>query len=105
MTRASCRQAVFVALAVAGSTVLAWQWRIGLELQSEVDRLHAQNTRIEPLRAENRRLQSGQVSAADLAALRADHAELERLLAAVQQLKAKTKAAFDASAAKADRLP
>jgi predicted metal-binding membrane protein len=105
MTRANWRQAIFVALAVAGSTVLAWQWRIGLALQSEVDRLRAQNTRIEPLRAENKRLQAGQVSVAELAALRADHAELVQLRAALQQLEAKTQAGFDAAATKAIRLP
>ena len=92
-------------LAVTGSTVLARQWRTGIELQSEVDRLRAQNTRIEPLRAENRRLQAGQVSVAELAALRADHAELVQLRAALQQLKAKTQAGFDAAATKAVRVP
>jgi hypothetical protein len=105
MKRANWRRAVFVVLAVAGGTVLAWQWRTGLELQSEVDRLRAQNTRIEPLRAENRRLQAGQVSVAELAALRADHAELVQLRAALQQLKAKTQAGFDAAATKAVRVP
>lgn len=105
MKRANWRRAVFGALAVAGSTVLAWQWRIGLELQGEVDRLRAQNTRIEPLRAENKRLQAGQVSVAELAALRADHAELVQLRAALQQLKAKTQSAFDAAATKAVGLP
>jgi hypothetical protein len=105
MKRANWRRAVFGALAVAGSTVLAWQWRIGLELQGEVDRLRAQNTRIEPLRAENKRLHAGQVSVAELAALRADHAELVQLRAALQQLEAKTQSAFDAAATKAVGLP
>ena len=105
MTRANWRRAVFVALAVAGSTVLVWQWRAEIELQNEIDRLRAQNTRIEPLRAENKRLQAGQVSAAELAALRADHAELVQLRAALQQLEAKTQSAFDAAATKAVGLP
>ena len=105
MTRANWRRAVFVALAVAGSTVLVWQWRAEIELQNEIDRLRAQNTRIAPLRAENKRLQAGQVSAAELAALRADHAELVQLRAALQQLEAKTQSAFDAAATKAVGLP
>ena len=87
MTRAKWRRAVFVVLAVAGGTALAWQWRTGLKLQSEADRQQTQNLRIDRLRAENKRLRALQVSAAELEVLRADHAALPRLRAEIEALR------------------
>ena len=87
MTRANRRRTLFVVLTVFGGTVLAWQWRIGLELQSEADLQQTQTLRIDRLRAENKRLRALQVSAAELEVLRADHAALPRLRAEIEVLR------------------
>jgi len=87
MTRANRRRTLFVVLTAIGGTVLAWQRRTGLELQSEADLQQTQNLRIDRLRVENKRLRALQVSAAELEVLRADHAALPRLRAEIEALR------------------
>jgi hypothetical protein len=50
-----------------------------IALRRELALAHASTVDLERLRAENRRLREGQVPAAELATLRADHAALPRL--------------------------
>ena len=77
---------VVVALVVAGGVGLASQWRQTILLRSELDLARMEASELERLRAENQRLRDRQISAAELAVLRADHAALPRLRAELDAL-------------------
>jgi hypothetical protein len=78
---------VLAALLVAGGVGLASQWQQTMLLRGELDGLHDQERELKALQAANERLRGQQVSAAELAALRADHAALLRLRAELEALK------------------
>jgi len=58
---------------------LALQRRETIALRRELTQVHASTADLERLRAENQRLRDNQISAAELATLRADHAAVQRL--------------------------
>jgi hypothetical protein len=70
---------MLAALVAAVGVVLALQRQETIALRRELALAHASTVDLERLRAENRRLREGQVPAAELATLRADHAALPRL--------------------------
>ena len=81
---------VVAALAVAGGAGLASQWQQTMALRSELELARLEVGELERLRAENKRLRDQQVSAAELEALRADHAALPRLRTEIEALKRTT---------------
>lgn len=74
-------------LVVAGGLGLASQWQQTMLLRGELDGLHDQERELKALRSANERLRGQQVSASELAALRADHAAVGRLRAELEVLK------------------
>lgn len=72
-------------------------WREWLHLQTEVASMRARVANAALLRAENERLRQNQVSAEELARLRADHAALPRLRAELQALTSKVRAGESAA--------
>jgi len=73
--------------------VLALQRQETIALRRELAVACASTVDLERLRAENRRLREGQVPAAELATLRADHAALPRLWSELDALTKKPPAA------------
>jgi hypothetical protein len=73
-------------LLVAGGLSLASQWQQTMLLRGELDGLRDQERELKALRAANGRLRGQQVSATELAALRADHAAVARLRAEMEAL-------------------
>ena len=71
--------AVLAVLVAAVGVVLALQRQETIALRRELTLVRTSTADLERLRAENRRLRENQVSAAELATLRADHAALPRL--------------------------
>jgi hypothetical protein len=84
---------VLVALLVVGGLGLASQWQETILLRGKLDGLRDQERELKALRSENERLRGQQVSAAELAALRADHAAVGRLRAELEALKKSAPAA------------
>ena len=74
------------ALVPAVGVVLALQRRETIALRHELALVRASTVDLERLRAENRRLRETQISAAELATLRADHAALSRLWSELETL-------------------
>jgi hypothetical protein len=74
---------VVVIAAVLGN---GGQWLKRLELRTAVDVAQVDAGELGRLQAENRRLRGQQISADELAALRADHAALPRLRAELAEL-------------------
>ncbi len=79
---------IVVAAALALAGILGWasQWHQGTLLRTELEMARLQADELGRLRAENRRLREQQISAAELAALRADHAALPRLRGELEAL-------------------
>lgn len=77
---------VMVALLVVGGAGFGTQWQKTMLLRGELDGLRDQERELKALRAANERLREQQVSAAELTALRADHAALPRLRAEMEAL-------------------
>jgi len=77
---------VISALAVAGGAGLWSQALQTMSLRTELEAARAEVAEWEKLRAENARLRGQQIPAAQLAALRADHAALPQLRAQVEAL-------------------
>ncbi len=75
-------------VAVAGATWV--QRREAGELRRELAKRSAVQMKMEAARAENERLKRAQVSAEELARLRADHAALPRLRREIEELKARS---------------
>jgi hypothetical protein len=67
------------ALVATVGVVLTLQRRETTALRRELAQIHASTADLERLRTENRRLREGQISAAELATLRADHAAIQQL--------------------------
>src|SRR3989304_1701050 len=84
---------VVVALLVAGGVGLASRWQETMLLRGELDGLRDQEREWKKLRFENERLRGQQVAAAELEALRADHAAVGRLRAELEALKKSAPAA------------
>jgi hypothetical protein len=78
---------VLGALGLAGAEGAAHQWQQSIELRTAVELGRAEVSELSQLQAENRRLRQKQISAAELASLRADHAALIRLRAELETLK------------------
>jgi hypothetical protein len=77
---------MLAALLATVGVVLALQRQDTIALRRELALARASTADLERLRAENRRLREGQVSAAELATLRADHAALPRLWSELETL-------------------
>jgi hypothetical protein len=77
---------VLAAFAMAGGAGLWTQWLRTMSLRTELEAARAEVGELERLRMENTRLRSQQISPAQLAALRADHAALPQLRAQVEAL-------------------
>ena len=77
------------ALVPAVGVVLALQRQDTIALRRELAVACASTADLERLRAENRRLRETQISAAELATLRADHAALPRLWSELETLTTK----------------
>jgi hypothetical protein len=73
-----------VAMAAVVSNGRQWLKRMELRTAAEIARL--ETSELSRLEAENRRLRGQQISAEELAALRADHAALPRLRAELAEL-------------------
>jgi hypothetical protein len=84
---------VLTVLIIAGGVGLASRWQQTMLLRGELDGLRDQERELKALRAANEGLRGQQVSAAELAALRADHAAVGRLRAELEALKKVTPAA------------
>ena len=78
---------VLAAVVVAAMVLLGEQWWQGVQLRAERNLLRSGSAEQARLRAENLRLRARQLSPAELDALRADHAALERLRAELEALK------------------
>jgi len=84
---------VLAALLATVGVALGLQRQETLALRRELAVARASTVDLERLRAENRRLREGQVPAAELATLRADHAALPRLWSELDALTKKPPAA------------
>jgi len=77
---------MLTALVATIGVALALQRQETSALRRELALAHASTVDLERLRAENQRLREGQISAAELATLRADHAALPRLWSELETL-------------------
>ena len=77
---------VLAVLIVVGGTAMASQWRQAMVLRTELELARLNASDLARLQAENKRLRGQQIPAAQLEALRADHAALPRLRAQVEAL-------------------
>lgn len=78
---------VVTTLVIASGVGLAAQWQTTLLLRGELERVQWETEELERLRAENQRLRGKQIPAAELEALRADHAAVARLRAELDTLR------------------
>lgn len=76
-----------LALVVGCCVAIAWQARETLRLRAELEVARLEAAESESLRAENQRLRAKQIPAAELEALRADHAAVLRLRAELESLR------------------
>lgn len=76
-----------IVLVVASSLGLASQWQKTLLLRGELERARLEAAELEQLRVENQRLRGKQIPAAELEALREDHAAVARLRAELEALR------------------
>jgi len=83
---------VLTVLIIAGGASLVSQWRQTIALRGELEVARQEAGDLERLRVENKRLRDRQISAAELEALRADHAALPRLRAEIEALNKPTPA-------------
>jgi hypothetical protein len=77
-----------ILIALGAGIGAAREWSETQALRTEVELARAEATELGGLRTENQRLREKQIPVAELAALRADHAALERLRGEVADLKA-----------------
>jgi len=84
---------MLAALVATVGVVLALQRQDTIALRRELAQVRASTVDLERLHAENRRLRDNQISAAELATLRADHAALPRLWSELETLTKKQLAA------------
>ena len=77
--RTLSRFLIIGALVATVGAGLALQRRETIALRRELAQIRASAVDLERLRSENRRLREGQISAAELATLRANHAAVQRL--------------------------
>ena len=77
---------MLTALVATIGVALALQRQETSALRRELALAHARTADLSRLRAENQRLREGQISAAELATLRADHAALPRLWSELETL-------------------
>lgn len=73
-------------LIIAGGAGVAVQWKKTLLLRGDVAALQVKAAELKRLQAENERLRAQQIPAAELARLRADHAAVARLRVELQAL-------------------
>lgn len=76
-----------IVLVIASGIGLASQWQQTLLLRGELERVQWETEELERLRTENQRLRGKQIPAAELEALRADHAAVARLRAELEELR------------------
>lgn len=81
---------LLLALAVVAGGALLWQRQATAQLRGEIALLRNEHRQLERLRAENQRLVAAQVSDTELAQLRADRAALARLGGELASVKAQT---------------
>lgn len=77
------------ALVAAGAGAWAWHWRETAGLRTELEVIRTSAAELARMRAENQRLRAQQVSAEELARLRSDHEALPRLRAEVESVRAR----------------
>jgi len=77
---------MIVVLVIAGGAALWLQWLQTQSLRTELDSARAAAGELARVRAENQRLREKQIPAAQLEALRADHAALPQLRAQLEAL-------------------
>lgn len=78
--------AAAILIAIAAGIGAAREWSETQALRAEVDLARTETVDLGRLRGENQRLREKQVPAAELAALRADHAAVVRLRGEVETL-------------------
>lgn len=83
---------VLVILALIAAAGWALQWQRSEALRDELGLLREQSRTVARLRAERARLAQAQLPPGELAALRSDHAAVERLRREVEALAAEVKA-------------
>ena len=81
---------VLLALAFVAGAALWLQRQSATQLRGEIALLRDEHRKLAELRAENARLIAAQPSAAQLEAMRADHAAVLRLRGEIEKLKAET---------------
>ena len=84
---------LLLALALVTGASLWLQRQAAAQLRDEIAQLREDSRELAKLRAENQRLVAAQVSAVELARLRADHAAVLRLRTELETLKTSTPAA------------
>ena len=78
--------AALAALLIVGGAGLTAQWRQTIALRGELELARPPQGEVARLRAENQTLRGKQIPAAELEALRADHAAIPRLRGEVEAL-------------------
>ena len=82
--------ALLLALAVSAGAALLFQRQSAAQLRGEIALLRDENRELAQLRAENSRLVATQPTAAQLEAMRADHAAVRQLRGEIEKLKSET---------------